>query len=79
MTEAMTEVEKAEIAAVPDRTRTRLRQKLTPRIDRSDAIEVNVEAGDCILLDPMCTCDGDTPVVCLSSTPWTETSHVAGV
>ena len=54
----MTEAEQAEIAAVPDRTRTRLRQQLTPKIDRSDAMEVTVEAGDCILLDPMCACDG---------------------
>ena len=51
----MTEADQAEVLAVPDRTRTRLRQALTAQIDRSDAIEVTVEAGDCILLDPMCT------------------------
>ena len=55
LTEAMTVAEQAEIMEVPDRTRTRLRQALTPQIDRSDAIEVTVEAGDCIILDPMCT------------------------
>ena len=51
----MTEADQAEVLAVPDRTRTRLRQALTAQIDRSDAVEVTVEAGDCILLDPMCT------------------------
>eukprot|EP01043_Picozoa_sp_COSAG02_P012647 COSAG02_NODE_491_length_21224_cov_5.973680_17_plen_109_part_00 len=60
LTEAMTIAEQAEIVEVPDRTRTQLRQMLTPQIDRSDAIEVTVEAGDCIILDPMCTFGMDT-------------------
>lgn len=60
----MSEAEQAEIAAVPDRTRTRLRQKLTSQIDLSDAMEVTVEAGDCILLDPMCAYDGHTLATC---------------
>jgi hypothetical protein len=50
----MTEAEQAEIVALPDHTRTRLRQLLTSQIDRSDAVEITVGIGDCILLDPMC-------------------------
>ena len=49
--------------AVPDRTRTRLRQALTAQIDRSDAMEVTVEAGDCILLDPMCASQSRRPTL----------------
>jgi hypothetical protein len=52
-TAAMSRDEQAEIAAVPDRTRTRLREALTLAVDRAEIAELTLETGDLIILDPM--------------------------